>query len=226
MADDTFTQADIDKAIKAAIDANNADRDTSEAGLKKKVDELLAEKKTEAEKARAAQEEAVRIAEEAARKSGDVEALEKSWSDKFNKAAEESKEALASATSVINKLTAGSAAKDIAASLAVKGSEGILEQLITPRLGVDMRDGGAIVTILDEHGKPSALSVDEFKESLTSNAAMAPLLAGTKGNGGGATSQNGRAEDSTATVNLSQWNTMDTAARSKHSNAGGKVVPD
>lgn len=53
------------------------------SGLKKKVDELLAEKKAADSKRKEAEEAARKAAEEAARKSGDVGALEKSWADKF-----------------------------------------------------------------------------------------------------------------------------------------------
>ena len=47
-------------------------------GLKKKVDELLAEKKSAAQKAKEAEELARKASEESARKSGDVDALDRS----------------------------------------------------------------------------------------------------------------------------------------------------
>lgn len=53
------------------------------SGLKKKVDELLAEKKASDHKRKEAEEAARKAAEDAARKSGDVTALEKSWQDKL-----------------------------------------------------------------------------------------------------------------------------------------------
>jgi len=64
------------------------------AGLKAKVEQLLAEKKTEAEKRKQAEEEARIAAEEAARKSGDTEALDRSWNEKHTKALTEKESAL------------------------------------------------------------------------------------------------------------------------------------
>ncbi|RBH37620.1 hypothetical protein C3F00_043875, partial [Pseudomonas sp. MWU13-2860] len=55
------------------------------SGLKSKVEELLAEKKSEADKRKAAEEQARLEREEALRKSGNVEELEKSWSEKYSR---------------------------------------------------------------------------------------------------------------------------------------------
>ena len=53
------------------------------SGLKKKVEELLAEKKAAEAKRKESEAAARKAAEEAARKSGDVESLEKSWREKL-----------------------------------------------------------------------------------------------------------------------------------------------
>ena len=58
-------------------------------GLKKQLDTLLGEKKTEAAKRKEAEETARLAAEEAARKGGDVAALDKSWQDKYTKREQE-----------------------------------------------------------------------------------------------------------------------------------------
>ena len=223
MAD--FTQEQFDAAIKKALEENNATRDEAEKGLKSKMEELLGEKKTAKADADAAIAEAVKAAEAKARKDGDFEAMDKSWGEKYAKLEADNKTVNDTNAAAINKLTAGATVKDISAAMALKGSEGIFEQIISNRVGVEMRDGNAIVQILDKSGKPSAATIDDFKKELLADAALKPLLAGSQGSGGGAANQNGGA-GSSKTVNLSGWNDMSTAERGEFSNNGGQVVDD
>lgn len=163
--------------------------DTS--GLKAKVEQLLAEKKTEAEKRKQAEEEARIAAEEAARKSGDTEALDRSWNEKHTKALTEKESALAAAQAQIHALTVGAAAARIAGELAVQGSAGVLQRLIEPRLSMEMRDGVPTVVVRDNEGRPTAATLAEFKTEVTNDPALAPLVAASKASGGGASGAKG-----------------------------------
>jgi hypothetical protein len=156
------------------------------AGLKAKVDELLREKKDEKTRREQAEEAARLAAEEAARKNGDTEALERSWNEKHTKVIGEKETALSAAQAQIHALTVGATAARLAGELAVQGSSAILQQLIEPRLTMEMRDGRPVVVVLDAERRPSALTVDEFKEQLFSDAALAPLIAASRATGGGA----------------------------------------
>lgn len=158
--------------------------DTS--GLKAKVEQLLAEKKTEAEKRKQAEEEARIAAEEAARKSGDTEALDRSWNEKHTKALTEKDATLTALQAQIHALTVGAAASGIAGELAVQGSSSVLRRLIEPRLSMEMRDGKPTVVVLDNDGRPTALTLEEFKTEVTNDPALAPLVAASKASGGGA----------------------------------------
>lgn len=88
------------------------------SGLKAKVDELLGEKKLAEKKAREAEELARTEREEAARKSGNVEELEKSWSEKYNRREAELNGMLeqerGALSTQIRDLTVGRTATDIA----------------------------------------------------------------------------------------------------------------
>lgn len=163
--------------------------DTS--GLKAKVEQLLAEKKTEAEKRKQAEEEARIAAEEAARKSGDTEALDRSWNEKHTKALTEKESALAALQAQIHSLTAGAAAARIAGELAVQGSAGVLQRLIEHRLSMEMRDGVPTVVVRDNEGRPTAATLAEFKTEVTNDPALAPLVAASKASGGGASGAKG-----------------------------------
>lgn len=156
------------------------------AGLKSKVEELLREKKEEKTRREQAEETARLAAEEAARKNGDTEALERSWNEKHTKALGEKETALSAAHAQIHALTVGATAARLAGELAVQGSSAVLQQIIEPRLSMEIREGKPIVVVLDAERRPSALTVDEFKEQLFNDAALAPLIAASRATGGGA----------------------------------------
>ena len=165
------------------------------SGLKAKVDELLGEKKS-AEKARKDAEEQARLErEEAARKSGNVEELEKSWSEKYNRREAELNGMLeqerGTLSTQIRDLTVGRTATDIASALAIPGSAKALLPHIERRLSVEQRDGKPVVVVLDQQGKLSAATLDELKAEFANDTAFAPLIAGSKASGGGAAGAGG-----------------------------------
>lgn len=172
-----------------AVEGLPAPEDT--AGLKAKNDELLAELKANKTKAREAEEAARIAAEEAARKSGDTEALDRSWNEKHTKALTEKEQTLAALQSQVHALTVGATAARLAGELAVQGSAGVLQRLIEPRLSMEIREGKPVVVVLDNEGRPTALTPEEFKNEITSDAALAPLVAGSKATGGGAAGSKG-----------------------------------
>ncbi len=165
------------------------------SGLKAKVDELLGEKKLAEKKAREAEEAARLEREEAARKSGNVEELERSWSEKYNRREVELNGTLEQERSTlsgqIRDLTVGRTATDIASALAVQGSAKALLPHIERRLSVEQRDGKPVVVVLDAQGKLSAATLDELKAEIANDAAFAPLIAGSKASGGGAAGAGG-----------------------------------
>lgn len=166
------------------VDGLPAPEDT--AGLKAKNDELLAELKANKTKAREAEEAARIAAEENARKSGDTEALDRSWTEKHTKALGEKDATLAGLQAQVHALTVGATAARLAGELAVQGSSAVLQKLIEPSLSFEMRDGKPVVVVLDAERRPTALTVDEYKEQLFNDAALAPLIAASRATGGGA----------------------------------------
>jgi hypothetical protein len=160
------------------------------SGLKAKVDELLGEKKAAEKKAREAEDAARLEREEAARKSGNVEELERSWTEKFTRREAELNGMLeqerGTLSGQIRDLTVGRTATDIASALAVQGSAKVLLPHIERRLSVEQREGKPVVVVLDAQGKLSAATLDELKAEIANDAAFAPLIAGSKASGGGA----------------------------------------
>lgn len=162
------------------------------------ADELKEALRKEREERKAAKERAEELernaqlaAEEAARRDGDVNALQKSWEEKHTKALTEKDQTLTALQAQVHALTVGATAARLAGELAVQGSSAVLQRLIEPRLSMDMRDGKPVVVVLDNEGRPTALTPDELKNEIISDAALAPLVAGSKATGGGAAGSKG-----------------------------------
>lgn len=188
--DDSVKSLYTEKEGKFVLGIEGLPQPEDVSGLKAKVDELLGEKKLAEKKAREAEELARTEREEAARKSGNVEELEKSWSEKYNRREAELNGTLeqerTTLSTQIRDLTVGRTATDIASALAIPGSAKALLPHIERRLSVEQRDGKPVVVVLDAQGKLSAATLDELKAEFANDTAFAPLIAGSKASGGGA----------------------------------------
>jgi hypothetical protein len=188
--DDSVKSLYTEKDGKYVLGIEGLPQPEDVSGLKSKVEELLGEKKA-AEKARKDAEDQARLErEEAARKSGNVEELERSWSEKYNRREAELNGTLeqerGTLSAQIRDLTVGRTATDIASALAIPGSAKALLPHIERRLSVEQRDGKPVVVVLDQQGKLSAATLDELKAEFANDTAFAPLIAGSKASGGGA----------------------------------------
>jgi len=215
---------DKTEAGKFRLKVDGVPQGDDTAGLKKKVDELLAEKKAAAAKAKEAEEMARKAAEEAARKAGDTEALDKSWNQKYTEALSAKDNELNSLRGTLNTLLVDNVATNLANELAVQGSAALLMPHIKGRLAVEIRDGQPKTVVIGQDGKPSALTIDELKAEFASNPAFAPVIAGSKATGGGASGANGRGGGAVKTVSRAQFNQMDPHAQKQHALNGGKVT--
>ena len=154
------------------------------AGLKAKNEELIAERREAQKRAKSAEEAAQLAAEEAARKGGDVAALEKSWQDKLARREAELLSQIERMGSSVTAMTVDAVASRLAADMAVEGSAPVLLPHIRARLAAEEREGQYITVVRDSDGKPSALSIDELKAELSNNPAFARVIAGSKASGG------------------------------------------
>jgi hypothetical protein len=193
------------------------------SGLKKKVDELLAEKKAADASRKKAEEEARKASEEAARKSGDVGALEKSWQEKFNATQAEKDAEIQRLNGSLTGVLVDSVATRLAAEIALPGSAGVLLPHIRSRLTVDYVDGNPVTRVLGTDGKPSAATVDELKAEFASNKAFAPIVAGTKASGGGAAGA-GSGGGAAKTISRKDFDALDYAGKSKAIKDGTQIT--
>ncbi len=194
------------------------------AGLKAKVDELLAEKKEANARAKAAEEAARKAAEEAARKSGDTEALDKSWAAKFAAREAELAAIVDAKTRAITAMTVDSTAIRLAADLAGElGTTDVLLPHIARRLAVEERDGVFVAAVRDVHGKPSAATIDELKTEFANNPAFSRVIAGSKATGGGADGKPGGGATQ-KTITRAQYEALTPADGMAHTKAGGLIT--
>jgi dsDNA-specific endonuclease/ATPase MutS2 len=138
-----------------------------------------------------AAEKARQVAEEKARKSGDLEALEKSWEQKYNKLQQDLETEKKDLLGVLENNTIHATAMELATSNAVQGSAKVLLPAFEGRIGMEFREGKAVPVVLDAEGKPSAMSVDELVEEVRNDPAYAPVIVASKATGGGATGGKG-----------------------------------
>lgn len=151
-------------------------------GLKDNNAKLVGEKKAEAERRAEAERLAKEKEEAAARKNGDLEAIDKSWQDKFTKYDADTKGKIEAYRKQIHDLTIGSAAKDLASKLFGKNA-GIMQRHVMDRLALEEGEDGSLKVRVLQDGKPSALTMEELEKEFRSNEDFASVLAGTPAGG-------------------------------------------
>jgi len=155
--------------------------------------DLLKTKHTEAEKHRKnAEDKAKKDVEDALRASGDVVALEASWSEKLELANSNNANEVAGLNQIIQDVTVGAAAISMAVDIALEGSSEALIPHIKPRLYNDIVDGKSIIKVLGLDGKPSAATLDELKAEVSEISFLAPIIKGSSANGSGKPSGEGK----------------------------------
>jgi hypothetical protein len=204
-------------ALKRAKDHEVAERKKVEARLAT----IDAERKAETEKARKA-------AEDAARAAGDTKALEESWkkkhADDVAAARAEFEPKVQKLDSTVRRLLVSDVATRIAGELAIPGSAGPLAKLISDRLAVEEIDGEHVTVVRDANGKPSALTIEDLKKEISNDKALAPLLVGSKGSGGGASGdRKGGGAPGAKTITRAAFEALDPAGRQAFIRGKGTV---
>ena len=174
------------------LQVNKSDGDDDLEAIKRKNQELLAEKKSEQAKRQAAEAEAQRVAEENARKNGDIESLEKSWAEKLANREAELNAKVESLTGTVSSMTIDTAAQGIASKIAVEGAERYVIQDVKARLKLHTNEDGTVKVIVnDKNGNASAMTLDELSNEFVNSPEHKAVIKGTGGSGGGATGGGG-----------------------------------
>tara|TARA_R110002020_G_scaffold49341_3_gene140400 strand:- start:6048 stop:6728 length:681 start_codon:yes stop_codon:yes gene_type:complete len=184
------------------------------SGLKRKIDELLTEKKTVQQKALEAEELSRLETAEKLRKANDFEQLYNSSESERQKAADE----LATLKANLQQQQVEGQAGRVAASLTKDTARAnLLSQQISSRLS--LVDGE--VRVLDTNGNLTVSSVEELTQSIKAEYPF--LVDGSQAAGGGATGGSSGAGD-TKQVSRADFDAMDSRKRMSFVKSGGKII--
>lgn len=201
-----------DDGFVLSVDGLPKTQDVS--GLKRKVDELLSEKKMAQQKTKETEELAKREAEEKLKAKSEFEQLYNSSEQERQKVSEE----LNGLRAKISQQQVRSEASSVASELTVDPARAkLLTEQISSRLS--LVDGE--IRVLDINGN---LTVSSIKDLTSSIKADYPFLVdGSKAAGGGATGGNSGAGDSKQ-VSRGDFESMDAVKRMDFIRSGGKII--
>ena len=178
----------LSEAQVAAITANAAktyegyESPEQVKGLRAAKDSLLAEKKA-AEDAKTEATLATEAAKlEAAIKGSDIESITKSYEEKINGYKDQ--------LSSINKASENNAINAVVSKMAAELG-GDNAALLEPHLRSHLRYEDGVVKVTDSDGGLTISTLDDLSNKFRTNPAFAPVIVGSKANGGGAGVQNG-----------------------------------
>jgi len=134
---------------------------------------------------RRAKDEADEAKRKAAKDSGSVEELEKSWQAKYDDSLAASKKESDELRGALSSVTSGSKANEMAAAIFGEHSGALLhhiQQRLTTEFG---EDGMPKTRVLGTDGKPTAMTLEELEKSLREDKRFAPFVVASRGSGGG-----------------------------------------
>lgn len=153
---------------------------------KKAAEEKLAKyEQEEEERIRKAEERAEKKAKEEYEKAKgdkDVEAVEKSWSDKYEKLQNEKNESDKKYQEYVKKSLIDNAVTTMANKIST--SPTLLAPHIRSRLDVDLSTDTPKIIVLDENGQRSALTLAELEKAFVDNKEFGAIIKATTANGG------------------------------------------
>jgi hypothetical protein len=121
---------------------------------------------------------------EAAKKRGDVTALETSWQKKLDDAVAAKDNEIKKLTAAMERLLVHDQAMLIASQISTVPE--LLAPQIAARLQADLTGETPTTRVLDGTGKPSATTIDELSKEFVANPKFAAIIKASDGSGGGA----------------------------------------
>ena len=129
-----------------------------------------------------------------ARKTGDIEALERQWKAEKEESDGKFTSKISSLTSRIIDGALNQAAMGLSEKISLPGNAKILLPHIKSRISAELDDNdNVVVKVLGEDGKPSDLTIDKLGEEFVANKDYSGIIQGTKARGGAGASNNGGA---------------------------------
>jgi len=114
----------------------------------------------------------------------DVEALEKSYKEKLEDTQKDYEDRLNTSENSLKNLLVDNVANKLATEISTVPD--LMANAIATRLTTEVVDGKTITRVLDNEGKPSALTVDELKKEFIANEKFSSIIVGSNASGSGA----------------------------------------
>ncbi len=176
------------------------DEDTS--SLKRAKDREVQKRKEAEEKLKELQDQLDGISDTDARKKGDIETLEKSWKDKYDKREKELVAKIEGKDGFIKSALVDNVASNLAHK--ISNAPSLILPHIKARLAADLDGETPVTKVLDKDGKVSALSVEDLEKEFVANKDFSAIIIGSKASGGGASTSNLAKPGGSATLNNNQ----------------------
>lgn len=177
-----------------------------DTGALKRAKDREAQLRRDAEKrAKDLEDQLAAVTDGDARKKGDIETLEKSWSKKLGETEAQYKARIDKLTDYTRRTMVDGTAMAIASKISTVPA--LMAKAVRERLTVDFEGDEPALRILDTSGKPSALTVDELTKEFVANKDFSSIIIGSKASGGGAP-KNGLGKSGGATTQTDNKPTM------------------
>jgi translation initiation factor 2B subunit (eIF-2B alpha/beta/delta family) len=126
---------------------------------------------------------------EGAGKTPDIEALERSWAHKLEKAEKKAENTVAKLQRAFTDTMVDGNAKSLASEISTSPS--LMARAIKDRLSVEFEGDTPHLRVLGTDGKPTAATLDELKQELLANKEYSAIVIASKASGGSATAPKG-----------------------------------
>lgn len=197
------------------------------SGLKKKVDELLSEKKAQQKAAEEAEKARLEAEQAAAAKSGDIKKYEESWQKKYNATvAELDAKNKAILDQLKSKTVHAELGREIEKIAVDSGCADYLKSKLMKSYQFDYDTEAGKIKIFDSENSPVLDDIETIvKRNLVDKSENSRFIKATKGNGGGAGGSNsdGRADSGAKTMPRESFLALPQQDRKAFIKDGGKI---
>ena len=169
----------VEKGGEYSLDVDGAD-DTG--ALRRAKDRAIQERKDEKKRADDAEAKLADLDDNSARKTGDIEKLDKSWQGKLDAQTADSDQKIAAKDAFISTTLVDSVAQTMAAKIST--SPALILPHIKARLKADLTGDAPVTTFMDAAG--NATTADALEKEFVDNKDFATIIIANKSNGGGA----------------------------------------
>jgi len=127
-------------------------------------------------------EDMAKLTDNTSRRTGDVEALDKSWAEKFNTMQTELQGQVNQSNSLVVNTLRDLTTSEIANK--ISNAPSLMKKILADRIAIEIDGEKPSIRVLGLDGKPSAMSLDDLQKEIVANKEYAPIIVTSKASGG------------------------------------------